>query len=101
DHAVARDADEDRGREVGRVDDTVADGEDALAGAVGDEAVAGQEDRLVVAGPVRLTDREHRVEIDAGRLRDMRDDVRPDAFPARDLRPDPVPLAFLAEVRTP
>jgi hypothetical protein len=53
DDGVARDADEDRRREVRRVDDAVLDDEDALAGAVGDVALGRQQDRLVVAGAVR------------------------------------------------
>ena len=61
----------------------------------------GEQDGLVVAGAVRLADGEHRVDVDAGRLRDVRDDVRADALPARDLGADPVPLALLAEIRAP
>ena len=38
DHRVARDADQDRRREIGRVDDAVADDEDAFARAVGDRS---------------------------------------------------------------
>src|SRR5437764_826426 len=76
DHAVARDADEDRGGEIGRVDDAVAHDEEALARAVRDVPVGGEHDRLVVAGAVRLADGEHRVDVDAGRLRRVRDDVR-------------------------
>ena len=101
DHGVARDADEDRRGEVGRVDHAVADDEDALARAVGDGALRGEEDRLVVAGAVGLAHGEHRVHVDAGRLRDVRDDVRADALPARDLGADPVPLALFAEIRAP
>ena len=39
---------------VGRVDRPVPDDEDVLARAVGDEALGGEQDRLVVAGAVRL-----------------------------------------------
>ena len=85
---VARDARQDPGREIGRVDDAVAHDEDVLARAVGDGALGREQDRLVVAGVVRLGHREHRVEVDARRLRDVRDDVRRDALPGRDLRAD-------------
>src|SRR5439155_1321762 len=54
DHGVARDSRQDRGREIGREELAVLDEEDVLARAVGDEPVAGQQDRLVVAGAVRL-----------------------------------------------
>ncbi len=101
DHGVARDADEDRGGEIRRVDDAVAHDEEALARAVRDGPLGGEHDRLVVAGAVRLADGEHRVDVDAGRLRDVRDDVRPDALPARDLGADAVLHPVLAEVRAP
>src|SRR3954471_3248331 len=87
---VARDPGEDRRREIGRVQHAVADQEQALAGAVGEIALRGQQDRLVVAGAVRLPDREHRVEVHARRLRDVRDHVRTDTLPARDLDADAV-----------
>ena len=92
---------QDPGREIGRVDDAVAHDEDVLARAVGDGALRREQDRLVVAGVVRLGDREHRVEVDARRLRDVRDDVRRHALPGRDLRADAVLQALLAEVRRP
>ena len=88
-------------REVGRVDDAVAHDEDVLAGAVGDEAFRREQDRLVVAGVVRLGHGEHRVEVDARRLRGVRDDVRRHALPGRDLRPDARLQALLTEVRRP
>ena len=75
--------------------------EDVLARAVGDVAVLRQEDRLVVPGALGLVHREHRVEVDAGRLRRVRDRVRPDTLPRRDHRAAAVPLALLAEVRAP
>ena len=87
---VAGDAGQDRRREVGRRDLAVLDDEDALAGAVRDHALVGQQDRLVVAGALRLGRREHRVEVDAGRLGDVRDRVRADALPGRDLGGDAV-----------
>ena len=86
DDRVARDARQDPGREIRRVDDAVLDDEDVLARAVRDVAVVGEHDRFLVAGVVRLRDGEHRVEVDAGRLRDVRDHVRADALPRRDLR---------------
>src|SRR5438874_4738458 len=46
DHGVARDSRQDRGREIGREELAVLDEEDVLARAVGDEPVAGQQDRL-------------------------------------------------------
>src|SRR5665213_772701 len=101
DHGVARDADENRRRQVGRVDHAVLDDEDALPGTVGDEAFGGQQDRLVVSGAVRLADGEHRVDVDPGRLRRVRDDVRADALPARHLDANAVAHAFLAEIRAP
>src|SRR5215212_537666 len=101
DHSVARDPRQDRGREVGRVDDAVLDDEDVLAGPVGDISLRGQQNRLVIARPIRLRDREHRVQVDAGRLGDVRDHVRAYPLPARDLRADPVLQALLAEVGAP
>src|SRR5581483_930011 len=101
DDRVARYPDEDRRRKIRRVDDAVAHDEDALAGAVRDVAVGGEEDRLLVAGAHRLADGEHRVDVDAGRLRDVRDDVRADALPARHLDTDAFAHALLAEVRAP
>ena len=50
DDRVAREAREDPGREVGRVEHAVAHDEDVLARAVGDAALGGEQDRLVVAG---------------------------------------------------
>src|SRR5215208_6918436 len=85
DDRVARHPGEDRGGEVGRVDDAVLDDEDVLAGAIGDMPVVGHENRLVVAGSRRLEDRQHRVQIDACGFRDMRDGVHVHALPGRDL----------------
>ena len=88
--------------EIRRVDDAVPDDEDVLAGAVGDVAVVREQDRLVVAAVVRLGDGEHRVEVDAGRLRDVRDRrSAPTRCQRRDLRADAVLQAVLAEVRAP
>ncbi len=101
DDRVARDPGQDRHRERRRVEDAVLHDEDVLAGAVRDVAVVREHDRLVVAAAPRLHRREHRVEVDPGRLRHVRDDVRPDALPARDLRRDSEALAVLAEVRAP
>ena len=101
DDRVARDPVQDPGREVGRVDHAVADDEDRLARAVGDVPVRREQDRLVVARLLRLGDREHRVQVDAGRLRGVRDDVRRDPLPARDLRADARPERLLAEVGAP
>ena len=89
------------GRQIGRVDDAVADDEDVLAGAVGDGSLGREQDRLVVAGVVRLGHREQRVDVDAGGLRDVRDDVRRDALPGRDLGADAGLLGSLAEIRRP
>src|SRR5207247_8251471 len=68
---------------------------------VGDVAVRGEQDRLVVAGTPDLHRREHRVEVDSGRLRDVRNNVRADALPVRDLAADAVALPLLAEIRAP
>ena len=54
DQRVTRDPGQDRRRERRRRDLPVLDDEDVLARAVGDEAVRGEQDRLVVAGAVRL-----------------------------------------------
>src|SRR6476659_9355961 len=67
----------------------------------GDVAVVREHDRLVVARAARLVRGEHRVQVDAGRLRDVRDRIRPDALPGRDHRPDARGLALLAEVGAP
>ena len=101
DDRVACDSGQDRHGQRRRVEDTVPDDEDVLAGPVGDVAVVGQHDRLVVAGPPRFHRRQHRVQVDPGRLGGVRDHVRPYPLPARDLRLDPLRLARLAEVRTP
>src|SRR5215208_6013539 len=85
DDGLPRDAGEDRHRDRRREDLAVADDEDVLTGAVRDEALCREEDGLVVAGAVRLGDREHRVEIDACRLGDVRDDVGADPLPGGDL----------------
>src|SRR5439155_1130052 len=98
---VARDPGQDPGGEVGRREDAVADDEDVLAGAVGDEALRREQDRLVVAGAVRLGHGQHRVDVDPGRLGDVRDHVRRDALPRGDLRGDAAPQPLLAEVRAP
>ncbi len=60
-----------------------------------------EQDRLVVAGVVRLGHGEHRVEVHARRLRGVRDDVRRHALPGRDLRADARLQALLTEVRRP
>ena len=86
---------------AGRGDLVAVDHEDVLARAVGDVALVGEQDRLVVAGAVRLGDREHRVEVDAGRLGHVRDRVRADPLPGRDLDADPVLHPLVAEVRAP
>src|SRR5215213_6416427 len=101
DHRLARDAGKDRHGDRRRRDLAVADDEDVLAGAVRHVALGGEQDRLVVAGAVRLGDGEHRVEVDAGRLGDVRYDVRADPLPGGDLGADPVAEAILAEVRAP
>src|SRR4029079_19109864 len=72
DHGVARESRQDRRGEVRRVHDTVLDDEDVLSRAVGDVTVLRQQDRLLVPGTVRLRNGEHRVDVDAGRLRDVR-----------------------------
>src|SRR4029450_12727033 len=71
--------------EIRRVDDAVLDDEDVLAGAVRDVAIVGEHDGLLVACVDRLRDRQHRVEVNAGRLRDVRNHVRGDSLPGRDL----------------
>ena len=92
---------EDRRRERRSRDLAVLDDEDVLAGAVGDEPVGGEQDRLVVAGTVRLGDREHRVQVDAGRLGGVRNRVRAHALPGRDLHADAVLQPLVAEVGAP
>ena len=101
DQRVARDPGQDRGRERRSRDRPVLDDEHVLAGAVCDEPLGGEQNRLVVAGAVGLGHREHRVQVDARRLRRVRDRVRPDALPGRDLHADPVLQALVAEVRAP
>ena len=101
DDRVAGDPRENRHRERRRQEPPVLDDEDVLARAVGDVAVAGEHDRLVVAGPACLGRREHRVQVDPGRLRDVRDHVRAHSLPARDHRGDSRLLTVLAEIGAP
>ena len=88
DDRVARDAGKDRGGEVRCVDRPVLDDEQILPGAVRDVALVGEQNRLVIAGALRLHHGEHRVEIDARCLRHVRNDIRANACPGGDLRAD-------------
>ena len=92
---------QDRHRERRGQEPAVLHDEDVLARAVGDVAVTREHDRLVVAGAAGLGRRQHRVQVDPGRLRDVRDHVRPDPLPARDHRGDPRLLPVLPEIRPP
>ena len=84
---VLGDALERPGRQRRRDDDAVAHGEDVLAGALGDQAVRGEHDRLVVAGLQRLDLGERAVDVVADGLRGRRHRVVVVAGPRRDLHP--------------
>ena len=79
----------------------VADDEDVLPRALADVADLVEEDRLVVAGVVRLGLGEDRVEVLARGLRVRDQALRRDAPPGRDLGADAVLLALVAEVGAP
>ncbi len=81
--------------------DAVADDEDVLAGALGDEAVLVEQDRLVIAGVGRLGLGQDRVEVLAGGLGVRDQAVAGDRPPGGDLGADSVLGALLAEVDPP
>ena len=101
DRRLAVDPVEDRRGLRRRVDDALADDEEVLARSLAHVAVRVEQDRLLVAGLVRLDLRQHRVEVLAAGLGVRDQPVGPDPPPRGDLGADAVLLARLAQVGRP